>query len=151
MTLFDEVLGESRRSDPGQWSVPEAVAGVLMSAMMSDGEVSPGEASWTNYELPAMRVFRSLGPDEFRALTRGVFEEAQRVGAEALLAAAAPAVPAELRACTFANAVDLVLADDEVSALERGFIDKVRAALDVDADQARTIIEVLVVKHGLPA
>lgn len=149
MTLFDDVLKQTPTDAPGGFSVPEAIAAVIIATMISDGQVSPGEAKWTNYELPSLRVFRSLGADELRALTQGVFEEAQRVGADALLTAAAPFVPAELRAFTFANAVDMVLADDEASTPERGFIDKVRVALDIDAAAARTIVEVMVLKHGL--
>jgi uncharacterized tellurite resistance protein B-like protein len=149
MTLFDDVLKPTKPQPSTQWSVPEAVAAVLVSAMLSDGEVSAGEAKWTNYELPSLRIFQSLGPDEFRAMTRSVFEEGRRVGAEALLAAAALAVPPELRAFTFANAVDLVLADEDVPEAERAFIDQVGATLGVEPDLARRIIEVLVVKHGL--
>lgn len=149
MTLFDDVLKPTPPQPSTQWSVPEAVAAVLVSAMLSDGEVSAGEAKWTNYELPSLRVFQSLEPDEFRAMTRSVFEHGQRLGAEALLAAAAPAVPPDLRVFAFANAVDLVLADENVREAERAFIDQVRATLDIAPDLARQIIEVMVIKHGL--
>jgi hypothetical protein len=75
---------------------------------------------------------------------RGIWLDGDR-RADAFAALLGARVP--LQATTFALAVDLVLADGRLGSRESTFIDQLRAALRLDGEAARTILDVLLVKN----
>jgi hypothetical protein len=71
----------------------------------------------------------------------------KKQGADALVDACAQTLPSELRNAAFANACDIVLADGVVEADEKAFIDRLRTKLQIDAETAKMIAGVMVVKN----
>jgi hypothetical protein len=55
--------------------------------------------------------------------------------------------PVDLRATTFALAVDLVLADGRLGTRESTFIDQLQAALRIEYALGRKILDVLLIKN----
>ena len=68
-------------------------------------------------------------------------------GPEALVEKCAPVLPQRLRAPAFCNAVDIVLADGTVEDEEKELIEKLQTALEVDDDDAKKIIDVMIIKN----
>jgi hypothetical protein len=61
--------------------------------------------------------------------------------------ASADAIPSDMRATTFALAVDLVLADGRLGSRESTFIDQLQTALQIEGTLARKILDVLLIKN----
>ena len=59
----------------------------------------------------------------------------------------AKAIPESLQKAVFANACDLVLADGVVENEEKQFIARLRQALNLSGDDARTIAQAMVYKN----
>ena len=57
------------------------------------------------------------------------------------------AIPPDLRATTFALAVDLTLADGRLGSSETAFIDQLQTALQIEGELARRIFDVLLIKN----
>ena len=73
----------------------------------------------------------------------------KKSGPGGLLEKCLPAVPPELRETAFAIAVDIVLADGVVENDEKEFIDDLMIKLSIDAQRAKTIVQVMAFKnHG---
>jgi hypothetical protein len=71
----------------------------------------------------------------------------KRGGPEQLVEKSVPVVPSELKETVFINACDLVLADGVVENDEKEFINSLMIKLEIPADRAKQIIQVLVYKN----
>jgi hypothetical protein len=61
--------------------------------------------------------------------------------------ASAGVIAPDLRAPTFALAVDVVLADGRLDGQENSFIDQLQTALQIEGDLVRQILDVLLIKN----
>jgi hypothetical protein len=68
-------------------------------------------------------------------------------GPEALVEKCVPAIPERLKLTAFCNAVDIVLSDGEVEDDEEELIEKLKNALDVEEDDCKKIIKVMMIKN----
>lgn len=125
----------------------EGYAGVLVAAVASDGVVTEREAIELVGALSRQALFDGMSEQQMRALLQKLGSLARERGAAALVAMAAPCVPADLRETAFANAVDLVMSDDRVTPDETEWLRKAQAALGVADDMAARIIEVIRIKN----
>lgn len=125
----------------------EAYAGVLVAAVACDGTVTEREALELVGALSRQALFDGLPEKQMRAMLQKLGALARDLGAGALVAMAAPSVPPDLRETAFANAVDLVMADDHVTTGEADWLRKAQAALGVRDDMAARIIEVIAIKN----
>lgn len=144
MGLFDKVLGGDRKQPFGPH---EGFAGVLLGASACDGHISNEEVQGLFTNLGRMRMYQRYSPPQWDQLMNRLVGILKRRGVDDLLEESVKALPAELRKTAFANAVDIVLADGVVEDDERQFIDKLRSQLDIDGDEAVTIVKVLVIKN----
>jgi hypothetical protein len=129
-------------------SVREAVVGLLIASARADGSVSPQEANQIEHAIAAMRLFRGCSHEAREAVFVAVAERIKEEGTDRVARAAAAAIPEELRATTFALAVDLMLSGGRFPANEEHFADELRALLGIDADTFVKIIDVLRVKNA---
>ena len=130
-----------------QLSSSDAVVAVLVGGVAVDGVLKTEEARRLQDALSSTRWLLGTGVDRPADLTKRALDLIGEHGLAAVLDACGKAIPAELRATTFALATDLVLVDGRLSGRESGFIDRVQRALQIDNDLARRIVEVLVIKN----
>jgi len=70
-------------------------------------------------------------------------------GASGLLDIAIPKLKNELRQTAFAQAVDMVIADGEVNALEEEFIEKLKNGLNIEDSIAEHCVEIVSIKNKI--
>jgi uncharacterized tellurite resistance protein B-like protein len=126
-------------------STREAIMAVLLMAMVSDGRVKPLEDEVLHATLKRSRTLACLGEKDLHTLEARV---ASRL-AETTLATAAAHIPEPLRLPLFAQALDLLLADGELSEAEADFVNGLIIHLNINRDDAEPILDVLAVKNRL--
>lgn len=128
-------------------SPAEALVGVAFSAAFADGAVGVEEDERLQDHLADCRALQGVGETGLGAALRKAESIARKEGDDALLEQAARALPAPLRETAFCLAADLVLADGEIHAEERAFIERLRARLGVEDTLASRIVEVLLIRN----
>ena len=123
----------------------EAIVAILLMAMVSDGRVKPLEDEVLHAALNRSRSLSCLGEKGLRALEARVASGLSEV----TLAAAAADIPEDLRLPLFAQALDMLLADGELSESEADFVNGLIMHLNIHGDDAEPILEVLAVKNRL--
>lgn len=145
MGLFDNLFGGTNQDR--ELSKPEAFAGVLLSAVASDGHISDEEVRGLCTILGRMRMFDNWTGDKFNSMINRLLGMLKREGPENVLSRCAPVLPDKLRETAFANACDLLLADGGIEEAEKVFLDSLQKKLQVSGDQAITIVQVMVIKN----
>lgn len=125
----------------------DAVVAVLVGCAAVDGVLRAEEAGRLNEVLTSSRWILESGVEATAGVTTRALNLITDHGLPAVLAACADAIPAELRATTFALAMDLALADGRLGSRENTLIDQLQRALRIDDDLAHKIIEVLLIKN----
>lgn len=143
MGLFDMFGGESKNT----FGPHEGFAGILLAAAAADGHIAEEEARGLWSAIERMKLFSSYTPDKFNRLMDSLLKVLKKGGPEALVDKCAPVLPERLRAPAFCNAVDIVLADGEVEDEEKELIEKLQSALEIDDDEAKMIIQVMIMKN----
>ena len=146
MGLFDNLFGD-KAGDRRVLTEPEAFAGLLLAAAACDGHAGEQEVADLRAVLGRMKMFADLTDGRWRTMSDALFRLLKRDGVLGLADRCAAAVPPDLRDCAFANACDLILADGAVEDTERAFLEHLQRALDLDADTALNIVEVMITKN----
>jgi tellurite resistance protein len=120
----------------------------LIASARADGSVSAHEANSIEHIVAGMQLFRGYRGDGLYKVFATASERIKDHGAPNVVRAAAAIVPKEIRATAFTLAIDLMLSDGRLSPKEEGFAEDLRTLLDVDPDNAATIIEVLRTKNA---
>lgn len=144
MGLFDMFSGSEGKSAFG---AHEGFAGILLAAAAADGHIADEEAQGLWRAIERMKLYSSFTPDKFNKLMDTLLKILKKGGPEALVEKCVPALPERLRATAFCNAVDIVLADGSVEDDEKELIEKLQQALDIDDDDAKAIIKVMIIKN----
>jgi hypothetical protein len=145
MGLFDNVF-ESKAS-ARELTPQEAFAGILLAASVCDRHLAEEELRGLFTITGRMKLFQGTTEPQWKALIDTLHRIHKHDGAEKLLDRCTAALPEELRACVFANACDIILADRDVEDEEKEFLDQLQKKLNLDGDTALTIVEVMVVKN----
>ena len=125
----------------------DAVVAVLVGCAAVDGVLRAEEVGRLNEVLTSSRWTLESGLEATAGVTTRALNLITDHGLPAVLAACAEAIPTELRATTFALAMDLALADGRLGSRENTLIDQLQRALRIDGDLARKIIDVLLIKN----
>jgi uncharacterized tellurite resistance protein B-like protein len=123
----------------------EAIIAILQMALVSDGSVKPFEDEALLSALKRSRNLACLNERELRALEARVAAGL----AETTLADAASQVPEHLRLPLFAQAIDILLADGELSGGEADFVNGLILSLNIDRKDAEPVLDVLATKNRL--
>ncbi|MCU0707601.1 MAG: tellurite resistance TerB family protein [Pirellula sp.] len=149
MGIFDDVLGDNGMFDEAPYGPQEGYAGVLLCATACDGHVADEESQSLFLILSQKKLYQRLSPQQFGSIMDRLLGALKKGGPEKLLERCYPVVPPELRESVFANAVDIVLANGQVDAEEKEFIDGLVTKFELDPKRAKTIVRVMVYKnHG---
>ena len=146
MGLFDKVLG---KKDEGPLSLKqdEAFAAVCVMAVAADGVVENDEVRRIVMNLAGKKLFKGHRLDDLGNLLNDMAKQVQRRGTGPVMDAAKKSLPPELRETAFAMATDLVLADGDVDAKEKAFLEEFQKTLGIDDSLAVKIAEVIVIKN----
>lgn len=145
MGLFDALLGGMESS--GKLGPQEAFAGILLGASACDGHIADDEVNGLITCLVRMKLYQRLTGEQFGKMLNKLQGILKKKGVDALVDACVEGLPEELSKTAFTNACDIVLSDGVVEPDEKEFIDKLQAKLGIEANAAKTIAQVMVVKN----
>lgn len=128
------------------WTVPEAFFCILFTAVACDGDLGRLEQEELLALAHRSRALKALTITELGDVNASV---AARMAArpEQALAEACAALPREMGASVLAHALDLVLCDGALAPAEAAFLNDLIAALGLDAETARRVADVMVLKN----
>lgn len=144
MGLFDKVFGGQEGKE---LTKAESFAGILLGAVASDGHISGEESQGLCTILSRMKLYENWTDAKFNSMLNRLLGMIKREGVEPVLRRCGSVLPKQLHETVFANACDLVLADGVVEDAEKVFLESLRGILEIDGDQALTIVEVMVIKN----
>ena len=146
MSVFDEVLQDGQFEQQA-FGPHEGFAGVLLASSACDGHIADEEVQGLFTILTRMRLYQHVTPNKFGSMFDRLLGILKRKGPEQLVEESAAAVPPELRETAFINACDIVLADGVVEPDEKEFINNLMIKLEIDANRAKEIAQVMVYKN----
>lgn len=97
--------------------------------------------------LSSSRLLRNITRESSQEHIAHATELSSRLGRRAVLEACATAIPPDLHATAFANAIDLVFADNRVEDADKAYVDQLQVVLGIDEPLAVKIIEVIAIKN----
>lgn len=143
---FDiEKLADKFKHRNTDWSIPEAFMGVLYSAAYADGDFDKKEIETIKNTIARSRAMNALGPADLAKTDTVVNEKLKRGGANAI-AEACSTLPPDMCLPVFAHCVDIMLSDGQLVKPELEFLTNLAKMLDIDADNSRRVMEVLLLK-----
>ena len=145
-TDWSKLSAANVRAHDQTWTAPEAFLGVLLAAMLCDGGAATEEIEALQAILNRSRSFKTIPPEQ---LSGAVDEISARIQSNPdCVAAACAALPEDMRATAFALALDLILADNELTRTEAKFLNDLTSWLQLDNGTVQHISEVIVVKNS---
>ena len=144
--VFDWPRMLETTSEAPAWSLAEAFFAVLLSAAVCDGAVQPIEQETLLALVHRSRALKALSKDDLAALNVSVVEKL-RSASEDGLARACAALPADLRLPIFAHALDIVLADGELTNAEAALLNALAAHMSLAPADVERIAEIIILKN----
>jgi tellurite resistance protein len=131
----------------GRLDADDAFVAVFIAAMEASGHTSPQEAERAHHIIWSMRRFRNRDGDEVGLRIERMRQLIEQRGADAVIASAAPRIPAAQREPAFALTADIVLVDGRMARGEAAFLRQLAGALRVDPRRAAAILDVMRTKN----
>lgn len=147
MTIVNKARGARARVKT--LKVDEALIAVFIGAMNANGHVAREELARAHHLIWSTKRFRARSGETVGRLIDRMRRLLQAEDPAAVVESAAKAIPAGLRASTFALVADLVLADGRIDARERKFLERLAAHFTIRARMAKEVIAVMLVKNHL--
>jgi tellurite resistance protein len=146
MGLFDSQLN-LRTQNSIALGPAEAFAAIVLVSVAIDGYLADDELQVMLASLSRMHLFRSYPSEVMRKMFDKMCGIISRQGFESLLKTAIASLPHDLYDTAFAVAVDLILADGEVTEEEENLIHYLWASLGIADETARHIVSVMIIKN----
>jgi uncharacterized tellurite resistance protein B-like protein len=136
-----------RASDPAHaWSPQEALFCVLFCACVCDGGLERIEQETLLALIHRSRALKALGEEELEDLNGAVSAKLHGREDEAL-GEACQALPPALRLPLFAQALDIILSDGDLTQKESAFLNRLAAYLHLAEADIRRVAEVISLKN----
>jgi uncharacterized tellurite resistance protein B-like protein len=140
---IDKLANKFRYKNTG-WSIPEAYLCLLFSAAMADGTFTGPEGEVIKQAVSRSRAMAALSPQDLANANNAVNQRLQQNPNS--LDEACQTLPAEMCLPVFAHCVDIILSDGQLLKSEADFLQNLTAKLDIEADNAKRVMEVLLMK-----
>lgn len=140
---LDRLADKFRHRNMG-WSIPEAYLGILFCAAMADGHFGGEETDAIRGIARRSRALAALSPSDL-AMANNVVNQRLHDNPQALVEAC-QTLPADMCLPVFAHCVDIALSDGELLQAEAEFLHSLVPMLDIEPDNARRVMEVLLLK-----
>lgn len=145
--VFDwsALLAADAPKQQAPWSAPEAFLAVLFFAVTCDGELAAVEHEALLALAHRSPTLRALSPAQLAELNVRIVERL-REDTQALRKAC-EAIPDEVRLPLFAQSMDLLLSDGELSSEEADFLNTLIISFKLNRDDVQRIADVIVLKN----
>jgi uncharacterized tellurite resistance protein B-like protein len=139
----DKLANKFRYRNTG-WSIPEAYLCLLFAAGMADGTFSGPEGETIKHAVSRSRAMTALTPQDLANANNAVNQRLQHN--PKAVEEACQTLPAEMCLPVFAHCVEIVLSDGQLMKPEADFLQNLVGMLDIEPDNARRVMEVLLMK-----
>ncbi|MDZ4759555.1 MAG: TerB family tellurite resistance protein [Alphaproteobacteria bacterium] len=139
----DKLADRFRHRNTG-WSIPEAFLGILYFAASADGNFDAKEVETIKSVVTRSRAMTALSPQDLAKADASV-NERMKSRPNALQEACETLSP-DMCLPVFAHCVDIILSDGQLLKPEADFLQALAKMLDIDPDNARRVMEVLLLK-----
>ncbi|MEM6966495.1 MAG: tellurite resistance TerB family protein, partial [Bacteroidota bacterium] len=147
MSIFGNLFGGD--SGPVTLNKQEAFAGILLSIIAADGQITQEEGQDFISTLQRARLMNSVNNNQFRDMMNKLQKYMRKNSPEALVDLCAEHLPAEYANGTFAYACDLVFSDGTADESEQKLLDQIKLKLNIDDSLAYKVGEVLMIKNKI--
>ena len=147
MSFFGELFGDEAEQE--SLSKEQAFAGILLSVISVDGQVTSEETADFNATLQRSKLMRKVTNNEFTDMMKVLQRLLRKSGPEDLVTACAEFLPSELANGTFAYACELVFSDGEAAVEEQKLLDHIKKELKIEDSLAFKVGEVLLIKNRI--
>ncbi len=144
--LFDG-LEEYQASKYPSLTTKEAFIAIAFAIIAADGIIDNDEQQVLALSMIRMKPFRDMSPEQFKESLHKIYNTLNKNGVDFLIEAAKLALTAERCETAFFFAVDLALSDHVLEESEKAMLSKMQQILNIDAEIARKIIEVAMIKN----
>jgi len=145
MGIFDALFsGMETRT---KLSPQESFAGILLAASACDGHISEDEFHQLIAALFRMKLYSRINEKQFNQVLNKLMGVLKKHGPDALVDGCVATLPDELRKAAFTNACNIVLADGVLEEDEKEFVNNLKTKLKLEANLAKTIVQVMVIKN----
>lgn len=127
----------------------EALIALFIGAMTANGHVAREELARAHHLIWSTKRFRRKSGETVGRLIDRMKRLLEQQEAAAVMAAAARTIPARLRPSAFAIVTDLLLADGQIDARERRFLQRLAVNFNIPARAANQVIGTLLIKNHL--
>lgn len=141
---LDSLLQDYRARGRAGIPIPEAMMCILLSAARADGKVVDQEQAALDAIMRQSKILRKLSPDAVVKMNANVEKHLEQQHA---LQDACESLPTDMRLPIFAYAIEIVLSDGIWHPAEAEFLTRVVAYMRLDVDEARRMIESMMVKN----
>lgn len=131
--------------DAPAWSAEQAYAAVLFAAATCDGKLSTEEYEELLALVHRSRVLKVFSPQQLGAIN--VVIAARLRDTDTALRDACFALPEDMRLTAFANALDLVLADGQLSEDEADFLNTLILHMQLSGADVERIADIILLKN----
>lgn len=145
MGIFDSLFGGLETST--KLSPQESFAGILLAASACDGHISEDEFHRLLAALFRMKLFERINEKQFDKVMNKLMGVLKKHGPDTLVEGCCETLPESLRKAAFANACNIVLADGILEEDEKEFVNSLKSKLKLEANVAKTIAQVMVIKN----
>jgi uncharacterized tellurite resistance protein B-like protein len=144
MSLFHS---KDENAGPLTFSEKESAVALLFLVVTADGSIQPEEEELVIAASNRMKLLKDQAIPEFNSIVFKVRDAIEASGREAVFAAAAKGLPADLGDTIYALAADIVCADGEICDAEIAYVRQLQEALKVNDETATKILEVMKIKN----
>lgn len=141
------VTGLLRSGLAAKWPIPDAFMCLLIATITCGPDVSQDEQDSIIPLINRSRTLRSLDRSQLQRLRKSA-EERLQTNPRAL-EEACKSLPKELRLAALAHVVDVMLADAALSDEKEMFLNKVVQFMEISAGDAKTILEVMLLRDKI--
>jgi len=146
-SFFGELFGDEVEQE--SLTKEQAFAGILLSIISVDGQVTAEERTDFNATLQRAKLMRKVTNNEFNEMMRILQRLLRKSGPKDLVTACAEFLPTELANGTFAYACELVFSDGFADKEEQKLLDHIKKELKIDDSLAYKVGEVLMIKNRI--
>lgn len=138
--------GMAAKADRARWTPAEAFFAVLIAAATCDGRLDRHEHETMLALVHRCRLVRAMREEDITKLNASVVQKF-RDAPDTALNEACSALPYEIRLPTFAQAMDIILADGNLSQPEAALLNALVAHLELATQDVQRVAEVIMLKN----
>lgn len=138
-------LSKAASAGASDWTKEEAFIAILFAAATCDGRLSGEEHEELLALVHRSRLLKALSEDQLTEISVRIASRLR--SADSALCDACKALPEEVRLTAFTHALDLVLADGQLSQDEADFLNTLTSCMELNGEDVERVADAIIIKN----